>query len=75
VTGNASDLEMALLARLRQDDMIESLTRLDEHGWAMARAVLHELAVRRTFPMDNPRTGQARPDNKRTARENPNEPH
>jgi hypothetical protein len=58
----ASDLEMALLARLRQDDMIESLTRLDEHGWAMARAVLHELAARRTFPMNNRK--------QRTAREN-----
>jgi hypothetical protein len=48
-----SEMELALLDRLRVDQMTESLTLLDEHGWALARAVLHELALRRAYPMNN----------------------
>lgn len=48
-----TDAEMALFARLQRDEMVRFLTELDEHGWAMARAVLRELAARRKYPMNN----------------------
>jgi hypothetical protein len=44
---------MALLQRLRADEMVAFLTELDEHGWKMARAVLRSLAERRAYPMNN----------------------
>jgi hypothetical protein len=47
-----TEQELILLARLRQDAMTESLAALDEHAWALARAVLHELALRRAYPMN-----------------------
>jgi hypothetical protein len=47
-----SDMELALLDRLRADAMLESLAALDEHAWCLARAVLHELALRRAYPMN-----------------------
>lgn len=49
----ATEQEMALLQRLRRDEMVEFLTGLDEHGWSMARAVLRSLASRRNYPMNN----------------------
>ena len=55
-----TDAEMALFARLQRDEMVQFLTELDEHGWAMARAVLKELASRRAYPMNN-RKGRVNP--------------
>jgi hypothetical protein len=52
MAANPSDMELALLQRLRADEMIESLTRLDEHAWDLARAVLRELAARQNYPMN-----------------------
>jgi hypothetical protein len=57
MAGNATEQELILLARLRADEMVESLSRLDEHGWVLARAVLHELALRRMYSMDPRRAG------------------
>ena len=48
-----TDAEMALFQRLKRDEMTAFLTELDEHGWVLARAVLKELASRRTYPMNN----------------------
>jgi hypothetical protein len=48
-----TEQEMALLQRLRADEMVAFLTGLDEHGWKMARAVLRSLAERRAYPMNN----------------------
>jgi hypothetical protein len=48
-----TEQEMALLQRLRADEMTAFLTELDEHGWSMARAVLRSLAERRAYPMNN----------------------
>lgn len=48
-----TDAEMALFQRLQRDEMVRFLTELDEHGWAMARAVLKELASRKNYPMNN----------------------
>jgi hypothetical protein len=56
-----TEQEMALLRRLQADDMVRFLTELDEHGWSMARAVLRELASRRTYPMNNKTTREHRP--------------
>jgi hypothetical protein len=47
-----SEMELALLQRLRADEMVESLTRLDAHAWDLARAVLRELAARQNYPMN-----------------------
>lgn len=48
----ATEQELALLARLRTDEMVESLAALDEHAWVLARAVLRELAARQNYPMN-----------------------
>jgi hypothetical protein len=48
-----SDAELALFARMKRDEIDRFLTELDEHGWSMARAVLKELASRKTYPMNN----------------------
>jgi hypothetical protein len=44
---------MELIGHLRETKMIRFLTKLDEHGWVMARAVLAELA-RRSPPKQKP---------------------
>jgi hypothetical protein len=48
-----TEQELALFRRLQQDDWIQFLTELDEHGWTLARAVLREIASRRNYPMNN----------------------
>jgi hypothetical protein len=61
MAGAATEQELALLQRLRRDEMTESLARLDEHAWDLARAVLRELAARQNYPMNS--------RNKRNSRE------
>jgi hypothetical protein len=48
-----TDAELALFARMKRDEIDRFLTELDEHGWILARAVLREIASRRTYPMNN----------------------
>lgn len=48
-----TDAEEALWRRMERDDINRFLTELDEHGWAMARAVLRELSSRKKYPMNN----------------------
>jgi hypothetical protein len=48
-----TDAEEALWRRMERDDIHRFLTELDEHGWVLARAVLKELASRKTYPMNN----------------------
>lgn len=50
-----TEAENALLLRLRRDGMTEFFGQLDEHGWAMARAVLRVLAERPKYPMNGNR--------------------
>jgi len=50
-----TEAENALLSRLRRDGMTDSFALLDEHGWAMARAVLRVLAERSKYPMNGNR--------------------
>jgi NADH pyrophosphatase NudC (nudix superfamily) len=52
-----TDAEMALFARMKRDEIDRFLTELDEHGWVLARAVLREIASRRTYPMNNKTKG------------------
>jgi hypothetical protein len=48
-----TEQELALLRRLQADDMVRFLTEMDEHGWALARAVLREISSRKNYPMNN----------------------